>query len=340
MISRILLILLLWNSSSYASVIKQALIECIPTEKIVPAGERKSSIPHAEITEEMIKNKRKEIIQKALEAGVSESIAELGGSLKFLPDVAIKEVTQPERTLSFNEYFTRTMPQSKIDSAKKFLIENWNDLDKIEKQYKVDKEVIVALILVETNFGKVLGNYNIMDSLFTLSLTSYRPEFWTRELINVFILINRGDNLYNRDTKGSWAGAVGLVQFIPSSFIKLAKDGNGNGKIDTVNNKMDAFASAANYLHLSNWKYKTNYLKEINEKFTQEQICKYAGHPYKDGFLVLPDKKLESKKFIVYHNFSVVLLWNRSLFFGITVGIVFNELKNASKDYTTKQKSL
>lgn len=321
------------------TVIKPAVIECEPVEKVIPAGERKASIPHTEITEEIIKNQRKNIVQKAQEAGVSYDVAELGASLKFLPDVAVKEVTQPEYTLSFKEYFKRTMPPSKIESAKKFLIENWNDLEKIEKEYKVDKEVIVALILVETNFGKVLGNYNIMDSLFTLSITSYRPEFWTRELINVLILIDRGNTLYNRDTKGSWAGAVGLVQFIPSSFMRLAKDGNGDGRIDTVNNKMDAFASAANYLHISNWKYKGRYLREINKKLSKNEMCKYAGNPYEDGFLVMPDKKLESPEFIVYNNFHVVLLWNRSLFFSTTVGIVFNELKNVSKDYKTQNKS-
>lgn len=323
----------LFFNNSKANVIKQAVIECENIKNSTPSEEKKTSIPHTQITEKMIEVRKKEIMEKAINAGVSSQNASLANTLKFLPEVAIKEVTQPEYTLSFEEYFKRTMPQSKIDSAKKFLIENWNDLEKIEKKYKVDKEVIVALILVETNFGKVLGNYNIMDSLFTLSLTSYRPEFWTKELINVFILINQGNTLYERNTKGSWAGAVGLVQFIPSSFMKLAIDGNGDGKIDTVNNKMDAFASAANYLNVSGWKYKGKYLREVKISLSQREMCEKAGRPFDDGFLMLPDKKLESKRFIVYNNFSTVLLWNRSLFFSTTVGIVFNELKDVSKDY-------
>ena len=192
-------------------------------------------------------------------------------------------------------------------------------------------------MLIETYFGRVLGTNNIMDSLFTLILTSYRANFWQTELLHVFSLIEQGNTLYNRGTKGSWAGAVGMVQFIPSSFIKLAKDGDGDGIIDTVGSKMDAFASAANYLRESNWKYNALYLKEAGQlSLTQDEFCQKAGMPHEDGVLVFPDKKLDTKGFVVYNNFAVILLWNRSLFFSTTAGIIFNELKCINKETCKK----
>jgi membrane-bound lytic murein transglycosylase B len=281
----------------------------------------------------MIANQKKKIESLALEKGVSKETSALAHTLVFNSTVSTREVRQPERTLTFKEYFEKTMPEYKILDAKKFLIDNWDELDKVEKEYKVDKEIIVALMLIETYFGKILGTFNIMDSLFTLTLTSHRPDFWQTELLHIFTLIDSKKTLYTRDTKGSWAGAVGMVQFIPSSFIKLAKDGDGDGVVDTVSSKMDAFASAANYLQISGWKYKEPYLKSVDVSLTKEEFCKKAGLEYEDGVLVFPDKKLDTPSFVVYKNFSVVLLWNKSLFFSTTAGLVFNELKDVSKNH-------
>jgi membrane-bound lytic murein transglycosylase B len=326
-------------STSLEEGIKLAKLECelTPEERKEQLEARKIKEPSM-VTEEEITSKRKEIENLAIESGVSKQNAEMARTLLFIPAISTSEVRQPEKILSFEEYFSRTMPASKILDAKKFLIDNFEDLEIIENEYKVDKEIIVTLMLIETYFGRVLGKHNIMDSLFSLILTSHRPQFWQTELLNVFTLIERGDTLYNRDTKGSWAGAVGMVQFIPSSFMKLAKDGDGDGKIDTVNNKLDAFASAANYLKISGWKYNAPFLKEINLNLTQSELCAQAGMPFQDGVLVIPDKKLDTKTFIVYKNFAVVLLWNKSLFFGTTSGIIYNELKNVSSKNIGKSK--
>ena len=316
----------------FTSEIKLARPSCeeeIKTE----VAEKKQPIDPTLITEEMVTNQKVKIEKLALEKGVSKETAKLAQTLVFNPTVSTREVRQPERTLTFNEYLEKTMPASKILDAKKFLIDNWDELEKIEKEYKVDKEIIVALMLIETYFGRILGTFNIMDSLFTLTLTSHRPEFWQTELLHIFSLIDTKKTLYTRETKGSWAGAVGMVQFIPSSFIKLAKDGDGDGIVDTVSSKMDAFASAAYYLKSSGWKYKEPYLRQAKVSLTEEEFCKKAGLEYEDGILIFPDKKLDTPSFIVYKNFSVVLLWNKSLFFSTTAGIVFNELKDVSKNH-------
>jgi membrane-bound lytic murein transglycosylase B len=318
--------------NAFAFEIKLAQVRCEDEKAQMPQEEKKSINPSL-ITATQIQEKRDTIQNLAIQRGISLQVALLSQGLVFNPSVAIKEVTQPEKTLTFNEYLTKTMPSYKVLDAKKFLIDNWNELDLIEKEYKVDKEIIVALILVETYFGKILGNFNIMDSLFTLSLTSYRSDFWQTELLNVFFLIERGDNLYTRETKGSWAGAVGMVQFIPSSFIKLAKNGDGSGRIDTINNKLDAFASAANYLKVSGWQYKKPYLRNASIGIEKSQFCKVLGKKMEDGVLVMPDKKPETPAFIVYNNYDVVLKWNRSLFFATTVGIIFNELKDVSQTH-------
>ncbi len=323
------------NAGIFTSEIKLARPAC--GEKVKPETEikpeKKLPVDHSLITEEIIINQKNKIEKLALEKGVSKETAKLAQTLVFTPTVSIREVNQPERTLGFDEYFQKTMPPSKILDAKKFLIDNWDELEKIEKEYKVDKEIIVTLMLIETYFGKILGTFNIMDSLFTLTLTSHRPDFWQTELLHIFTLIESKNTLYERETKGSWAGAVGMVQFIPSSFIKFAKDGDGDGIIDTVSSKMDAFASAAYYLKSSGWKYKEPYLRQVNVSLKEDEFCKKAGIEYEDGILVFPDKKLDTQSFVVYKNFNVVLLWNKSLFFSTTAGIVFNELKDVSKSH-------
>ncbi len=335
-ISVALLIISLVSLNAFANgEIKQAVPRCGEAieEQQIPRKGIESSLDPSAITPQMIKEKRDEIEKIALENGISKETAKIAQTLIFDPKVALLEVRQPERMLSFREYYEKTMPDYKILDAKKFLIDNWDELEKIEKQFKVEKEVIVALILIETYLGKVLGTFNIMDSLFTLSLTSYRPEFWQKELLHTFALTEGKKTLYNRETKGSWAGAVGLVQFIPSSFIKLAKDGDGDGIIDTVANKMDAYASAGNYLKEAGWKYQTPYIRKVNLSLTDEEFCQKAGKAFEDGFLVFPDRKNTESVFVAHKNFSVVLLWNRSLFFSTTVGLVYNELKNVSKNH-------
>ena len=333
----------------FSNEIKGARIQCEPKVEEKKTEEVKKAIDPSLITEEQIKVLRLEMKELALKKGLKPETAALAQTLEFDTSTAKKETTQPELTLTFDEYFKRTMPEYKILDAKKFLIDNWDELEKIEKEYEVDKEIIVSLMLIETYFGRILGNYNIMNSLFTLTLTSPRSNFWKTELLNVFELIDRGDTLYNRETKGSWAGAVGMVQFIPSSFMKLARDGTGNGKIDTISSKVDAFASAANYLKLSGWKYQKPYLREIKNSDLRKALkgrplCEVAGLDFEDGVLVVPDKKLEillssdkkldTRAFIAYNNFSVILKWNRALFFSVTAGIIFNELKDVSKNHS------
>lgn len=304
-----------------------AIINCVSKEiKDFPV---KKSLDSRYITDTHKEKKRWQLEQFALKRGITAETAKIARTLNFTKEIAQKEVNQPEYIFTFNEYWNRTMPQSKLLAAKKFLKENYSALSKIENQYKVEKEIIVTLLLVETYFGKIQGKENILDALFTLSLTSYRPEFWEKELLTVLHLIDQKNTLYNRNTKGSWAGAVGMMQFIPSSFQNFAKDGDGDGQIDTLNNKMDAFASAANYLKKHGWQYKKPFLKKINKNFTQKELCKHAGRPFKKGILLVPDKKTGSPAFIVYDNYSVMLAWNKSLFFATEVGLVFNELKNA-----------
>ena len=314
----------------YAKEINLAKLNCDANQASIAQKIQQNSTFEKELKpskSEIITHKQM-LKQMALQNKINLETANLIDDLVFLETVIKLDRNQPENILTFDEYYRKTMPNYKIEDAKKFLKENWNELEIIEQKYKVEKEIIVSLLLVETYFGKVTGKFNIMDAIFSLTLSDRRVKFWENELMSILKLIDKNNTLYNRDTKGSWGGAVGLIQFIPSTFLNFAVDGDGDGKIDIISNKLDAFASAANYLKKLGWKYNAPYLKKTKSITTFNQLCSKAGYPFQDGILVVPDKKLDTEAFIVYNNYLIILGWNRSLFFATTIGIVFNKLKD------------
>lgn len=153
---------------------------------------------------------------------------------------------------SFMKKWLRENP-SRIEMAKENLKENLELLQKVEKKYGVQKEVIVALWGVETLFGKITGDYDVIRSLSTLAYKSRRKKFYEIQLNAAFRLL-KAKHVSREDLKGSWAGATGQCQFMPSNFNAYAQDFDGDGKKDLWNNKGDIFASIANLLKKAGWK--------------------------------------------------------------------------------------
>ena len=253
--------------------------------------------------------------------------------------------SQPEFTLTLDEYLSNTTPRSRLNKGKELYKENYELLKNISSKYGVQSRFLLALWGIETSFGQFTGSFNVIRSLTTLSYDMRRRVFFTRELINALKIIDEGHTNSN-DMMGSWAGAMGQNQFMPSSFLNFAVDYNNDGKKDIWNTLPDVFASSANYLNLSGWDRELTWgrevivTREINEELISRSarkidVSKSLREWSELGILKadmssLPDKDLQAyliypegddgRKYLVYENFKVIMRWNRSLFFGISVG--------------------
>ena len=270
-----------------------------------------------------------------------------------LRDIAINERvleldrSQPEFTLTLDEYLNNTTPKSRMLKGKKLYSEHKDLLLRIYNKYGVQPRFILALWGIETSFGTYTGSFNVIRSLSTLSHDLRRREFFTDELINALTIIDQG-HITSDEMMGSWAGAMGQNQFMPSSFLNYATDFDKDGKKDIWSTLPDVFASSSNYLKESGWNDDltwgrevmtaksipdnliTTSAKEINiskplSEWAALGILKKNGEklPIRDiqAYLVYPEGE-EGRKFLVYENFKVIMKWNRSLFFGLSVGIL------------------
>ena len=255
--------------------------------------------------------------------------------------------SQPEFTLTLDEYLNNTTPKSRMLKGKKLYSEHKDLLLRIYNKYGVQPRFILALWGIETSFGTYTGSFNVIRSLSTLSHDLRRREFFTDELINALAIIDQGHITAN-EMMGSWAGAMGQNQFMPSSFLNYATDFDKDGKKDIWSTLPDVFASSSNYLKESGWNddltwgrevmtlksipddFITTSAKEINiskslSEWAALGILKKNGEklPLRDiqAYLVYPEGE-EGRKFLVYENFKVIMKWNRSLFFGLSVGIL------------------
>jgi membrane-bound lytic murein transglycosylase B len=231
--------------------------------------------------------------------------------------------------------------------GKKLYSEHKDLLLRIYNKYGVQPRFILALWGIETSFGTYTGSFNVIRSLSTLSHDLRRREFFTDELINALTIIDQG-HITSDEMMGSWAGAMGQNQFMPSSFLNYATDFDKDGKKDIWSTLPDVFASSSNYLKESGWNddltwgrevmttksipdnFITTSAKEINiskslSEWAALGILKKNGEklPLRDiqAYLVYPEGE-EGRKFLVYENFKVIMKWNRSLFFGLSVGIL------------------
>ena len=189
---------------------------------------------------------------------------------------------QPENKITLDEYLQKTVVASRIKNGREELSQNRELLEKILKKYQVPASVIVALWGMETSYGENTGDFSTINALATLAYEGRRAEFFRKELANALWMMEL-EKLTADDFRGSWAGAFGQCQFMPSSFLKYAVDFDGDGKRDIWENNADIFASIANYLHSEGWDEKGEIIEGSN-------------------------------------NFKVLLKWNRSRYFATAVG--------------------
>ena len=289
----------------------------------------------------------------ALEKGISqETINITFKNVKFLENVIKYDRKQPEFFEDTITYVNKRANISRVKTARKLLKENKKLFTNVENKFFVEKEILLALWGIETNFGKHVGKMDIISSLATLSYDKRRRDFFSSQLLTLLQLID--DKLINPNTLyGSWAGAYGNFQFMPSSIKRYAIDYDNNNKIELKSSLDDSLASAANYINSIGWKKGqpcffrvklTNSIKDkyINlsartisnrlkiKKWKKKGVINFDGTELKtnlEAALILPDGKPGSPAFLVFKNYEKILKWNRSLRFGISVCTLANMIK-------------
>jgi len=294
---------------------------------------------------------------RALKKGISEeTINSSFKNVKYLEQVIKYDRYQPEFFEDTKTYINKRATRSRMLKAKALLIKNQKLFDEVEKKFNVEKELLLALWGIETNFGKHVGKMDIISSLATLSFDKRRSEFFSKELIILLNLID--EKLIDVDTLyGSWAGAYGNFQFMPSTIENYAIDYDKNGKIELKKSLHDAVASAANYINKIGWKYKSSCFhkveltKPISEKYINVSAKKIKNYltikswkkkgivdiqqindKYKAALIIpdlaVPEGNKNSPAFLVFGNYEKILKWNRSLRFGATVCTLANMIRN------------
>jgi len=286
----------------------------------------------------------------ALKNNISETTFDIVmAKVKFLPDVIKYDRYQPEFYEDTKTYISKRTSKKKVSKGIDFYKDNLKLINTIETKYKIEKELLLALMGIETNFGTYVGKMDILSSLATLSFDKRRSDFFSNELLILLSLIEN-DQIDYKTLYGSWAGAFGFFQFMPSTMKNYAIDYDNNNYIDLKNNN-DAYASAANYLSKIGWKddqpcfYKINLSKEIPKKYLNvsaknlhdkkklKYFRKYISNnqnldkkfdnltasiitPDKD---IIPDAENLNPAYIVFNNYEIILKWNRSLRFSLAV---------------------
>ena len=263
---------------------------------------------------------------------------------------------QPEVKATWDDYLSKRVTITRINNGVKFLNQHLDILEAVEKDYGVSKFYITSIIGMETNYGSYYGSYNPLDAIFTRAFEP-NSNFWQKELIELFILSKRY-NLDPKKIKSSWSGAIGLGQFIPSSYNAYGVDYDLNGFVDLLGSREDGIASVANYLRANGWIPGKEAAIQINfsgsfEDLNEDQINKLdlpfklnnfrtkiyssdlreAGFKFDEEYLsmispILVRQKDSTKLYLGFDNFRVITKYNRSSKYALAVHQLALEISN------------
>ena len=299
----------------------------------------------------------KDFKKEAINSGISvEVVNDVLSNARFLPKVIEYDRYQPEFYEDTFTYIKKRTSNKKIKDGIRLYKKEKFVIDKVENEFNVEKELLLALMGIETNFGKYLGKMDIISSLATLSYDKRRSEFFSKELLILLNLVDK--KVINKNILyGSWAGAFGNFQFMPRTILNYAIDFNNNNIIELKKTE-DSFASAANYLKKLDGKkinlviiklnLKMKYLKNILTLQQEKLIIKKAifFKKYINNFenlninnnqkaaIIIPDKDIIpgaetlAPAYLVFENYEIILKWNRSLRFALAVCTLKDNFKN------------
>lgn len=304
------------------------------------------SLVFAQNIEENFNNWRDKLQQQLIDKDYEPHLVEEIFSVISYSDHHIIQDQKQFLPQTFEEYYRNSINRSRINKSIKQLQENKKILNKIEKKFGVPKEYIIALWSIESDFGRIGGSSNVFNSLANLSFNERRRELFLKEFFASIEIVKK-NKIKVTDLNGSWAGALGQCQFLPSTYLKYGFDFDKDGFADIWNNKKDIAASIANYLEELGWNKKVPWGYEINniEDF-EEAIDFESNYPLrslvdkyglsKKNGLQFNDNELKSKVrlirqqdrlFIVFKNFDLIKTWNNSTYFALTVGLLSDQVK-------------
>jgi membrane-bound lytic murein transglycosylase B len=269
--------------------------------------------------------------------------------IQFLPKVVELDRRQPERKMTFGEYLQKVVTQQRLDDARQHLVDNSALLQQVRQRFNVQPRFVVALWGVESDFGRTMGSYFVPSSLATLGYEGRRGAMFRAELLAALKILDQG-NVAIDNMVGSWAGAMGQCQFMPTTFLQYAVDFSGDGRRDIWTNRADVLGSIAHYVSRLGWRGNEGWGQQVvvpgnfdsrladlgNRRTTAEWAqlgvrpagsAQFTGHE-PAGSLVLPDGP-GGTALLVYDNFRAIKKWNNSTFFAAAVGYIADSIDRA-----------
>lgn len=290
--------------------------------------------------------------QDAMTRGISKATLDKAFSnLRLSDNVLQMDRKQPEFTRTFFEYLNRAVSSTRIENGRQNHVDNLKLLKKVEDKYGVPSAYLVAFWGMETNYGSYTGYDPIIQSLATLAFDPRRSEFFGKELMAALTILDRGD-VELSDMQGSWAGAMGQVQFMPSNYLKYAVDGDGDGKVNLWTSTADALYSAGNFLNQLGWQQGQEWGLEVQlpkgfdlslaDNKTKRPISEWQQlgiraadqselktkikGDLEQAILVLPSD-YRGPAFLTFTNFRVIKRWNNSTNYAIGVGYLADQIR-------------
>lgn len=287
---------------------------------------------------------------EAAQNGISQTTINAAlTDIQPLPRVIELDKKQPEKKMTFAQYKKGVVNPQRIKQGRELIAQHRDELKWVETTFGVAPQYVVALWGIETNFGSNTGGFKVIDSLATLAWEGRRASFFKSELLKALKIIDEG-HITAAAMKGSWAGAMGQNQFMPSSFFNFAVDADGDGHKDIWNTRLDVFASTANYLYKSGWTHGQRWGRRVStpKSFPAELIgpkitkplsywkslgvMDVSGNPLPDddvsSSIVAPDG-LGGETWVVYSNYQTIMSWNRSTYFATSVGLLADAMASA-----------
>lgn len=291
-----------------------------------------------------------ELRAEALALGVSSATLDVAlAGLKPLPRVLELDRSQPEFVQTFSRYTSLRISQAQIERGQALMREHASLLAEVQRRYGVQPQYLVSFWALESNYGRATGGFSVIEALATLAYDPRRAAFFRTELLTALQVIDAGHIAAER-MSGSWAGAMGQLQFMPSTFDRYAVDGDGDGRIDIWNSLPDVFHSAAHFLSSVGWRADERWGREVllpgdfdfalSGTDIRKPLSEWAGLgvtlvdgsalPMADmqGSIVVP-AGADGPAFVVYNNFRTTLVWNRSVFYALAVGHLADRLTGA-----------
>jgi membrane-bound lytic murein transglycosylase B len=325
---------------------------CVASFATAPINAQENSDTEVQFSEYLI-NLRSEAESKGFS---NEFLDTAFASIELREKVVTADKNQPETKMTLDKYLSSRVPDWKVKQAVEKMEEYSELLDKVEKEYGVQKRFIVALWGNESNFGRIQGSHPVLSSLVSLAFDGRRESLFKKQFFAALTILSEGHVPLESFT-GSWAGAMGQSQFMPTSFLNYAVDGNGDGRKDIWSTPEDVFASIANFLAKEGWKGEQTWGRQVkledsfdltsldkNSGLAKDKmlrldawgllgITKFDGSALPkvnmQASLILPDGT-KGRIYLVYNNFHTLMRWNRSLYFGVSVGYLADRIRKGS----------